>query len=214
MSNDKRVDCKFVPNNKQVQFKFVPKVPVYRTRSLVLRSCVRNKLFCWSARCHHDWCSRHRRCLLRSKLDCRGLTGVMSASSWLASRQELWELWSSWRQLQRRSHILHLLHFACVREECSYLVCAMTIWICSCWDRIQEKLWPPVFAPRTKALHSTIQRKLNLINLISYWKLCVLRHKQAYKLLIWEIRFSINLTNKILSEDFVLSQSIKRWYMT
>ena len=53
-----------------------------------------------------------------------------------------------------------------------------------------------------KALHSTIQRKLNLINLISYWKLGALRNKQAYKLLIWEITFNINLTNKILSEDF------------
>jgi len=31
VSNDKRVDCKFVPNNKQVQFKLVPKIQVHRT---------------------------------------------------------------------------------------------------------------------------------------------------------------------------------------
>ena len=31
MSNDKRVECKFVPNNKQVQFNLVPKIQVYRT---------------------------------------------------------------------------------------------------------------------------------------------------------------------------------------
>ena len=31
MSNNKRVDRKLVPNKKQVQFKLVPKIQVYRT---------------------------------------------------------------------------------------------------------------------------------------------------------------------------------------
>ena len=31
MSNNKRVDRKLVPNKKQVQFKLVPKIHVYRT---------------------------------------------------------------------------------------------------------------------------------------------------------------------------------------